>query len=81
MVIENDILTAGAFYGKIESEMLTAEQLRAIDEAVRRVASAGWGLVSVVVEKGQAVRLQEQTDLRFEKRSTGSGSTSPHSEV
>ena len=56
--------------------MLTAEQLEAIDQAVQRVASAGWGLVAVVVEHGRPVRLQEQTDLRFEKRTTGSGLTS-----
>jgi len=56
--------------------MLTAEQLRAIDEAVCRVASAGWGLVAVVVERGKPVRLQEQTDRRLEQRTTVSGSTS-----
>lgn len=48
--------------------MLTAEELHAIDQAAQQVAAAGWGLVAIVIENGRVTRLQQQTDLRIEKR-------------
>lgn len=52
----------------IENVMLTAEVLHAIDQAAQQVAQAGWGLVAIVIENGRVTRLQQQTDLRIEKR-------------
>lgn len=48
--------------------MLTAEILHAIDQAAQQVAATGWGLVAIVIENGRVTRLQQQTDLRIEKR-------------
>lgn len=54
--------------------MLTAEQLRLIDEAVRRVAATGFGIVAIVIERGRVTRLQQQTDVRLDRPGTA-GST------
>jgi hypothetical protein len=61
-------LTARGFWCIIENVMLTAEELHAIDQAAQQVARAGWGLVAIVIENGRVTRLQQQTDLRIEKR-------------
>lgn len=52
----------------IENVMLTADVLHAIDQAAQQVASVGWGLVAIVIENGRVTRLQQQTDLRIDKR-------------
>lgn len=52
----------------IENVMLTADVLHAIDQAAQQVATAGWGLVAIVIENGRVTRLQQQTDLRLDRR-------------
>ena len=54
--------------------MLTAEQLRVIDDAVQVVAAAGFGVVAIVIERGRVTRLQQQTDVRLDRPGTA-GST------
>lgn len=42
--------------------------LAEVIEAVKAVVAAGWGQVSIVIEHGRPVRLQQQTDVKFGKR-------------
>lgn len=60
--------------------MLTADVLHAIDQAAQQVAATGWGLVAIVIENGRVTRLQQQTDLRIEKR-TRPAQQSDHSRL
>lgn len=46
--------------------VLTAEQIRRIDNAVQQVATAGHGAVVIVIERGRARRLRVEADLSWD---------------
>lgn len=56
--------------------MLTAVELTAIDRAVQEVARQGFGLVTIVVEHGKPVRLQQQVDVQLKKLCTPASTNS-----
>jgi hypothetical protein len=62
--------------------MLTEGQMKRIDRAVERVArEVGFGRVTIVIERGRARRLQQETDEWLERPSEASPPAGERTEV